>query len=269
MAGTLLRQARKRARLSQVNLAARAGVAQSVISAYESGQRQPSIPALARLIDAAGFELTLGLRRSPSHLRRLSGPVGRRVRRHRNDLVAAAAAHRVSNLRVFGSVARGEDHPGSDVDLLADFPPGLSLSEYPRDLPGLPVPVSGQPDRARISGGQPHVRLTFTMTDQEHPDHRSLLAFHSSRRAGPRAGHPDGKHGAPPAMTPNLLAAQVIPVSGTRRAVAWQSRSCRPFRRAQSETGLAETARHGTDSGDRYGAGRSRLAVAGCRYLGS
>ena len=127
MAGTLLRQARKRAGLSQVDLAARAGVTQSVISAYESGQRQPSVPALARLIDAAGFELTLGLRRPPGHLRRLSGPVGRRVRRHREALVAAAAAHGVSNLRVFGSVARGEDRPDSDVDLLADFPPGLSL----------------------------------------------------------------------------------------------------------------------------------------------
>ena len=28
---------------------------------------------------------------------------------------------------MFGSVARGEDRPGSDVDLLADLPPGLSL----------------------------------------------------------------------------------------------------------------------------------------------
>jgi predicted nucleotidyltransferase len=28
---------------------------------------------------------------------------------------------------VFGSVARGEDRPDSDVDLLADLPPGLSL----------------------------------------------------------------------------------------------------------------------------------------------
>src|SRR3984957_18177369 len=103
MAGTLLRQARKQAGLSQVDLAGRAGVTQSVISAYESGQRQPA------------------------RLRRLSGPVGRRVRRHRKDLVAAAAVHGVSNLRVFGSVARGEDRPDSDVDLLADFPPGLSL----------------------------------------------------------------------------------------------------------------------------------------------
>jgi predicted nucleotidyltransferase/DNA-binding XRE family transcriptional regulator len=131
-AGTLLRQARKRAGLSQVDLAARAGVTQSVISAYESGQRQPSLPALARLIDATGFELTLGLRNPPGRLRRLSGPVGRRVRRHRKDLVAAAAGHGVSNLRVFGSVARGEDHPDSDVDLLADFPPGLSLFGFAR-----------------------------------------------------------------------------------------------------------------------------------------
>ena len=123
-AGALLRQARNRAGLSQVDLAARAGVTQSVISAYESGQRQPSIPALTRLVGAAGFELALSLR----------------VRRHRKDLVAAAAAHGVSNLRVFGSVARGEDHPGSDVDLLADFPPGLSLFGLGRleaDLEGI------------------------------------------------------------------------------------------------------------------------------------
>jgi predicted nucleotidyltransferase/DNA-binding XRE family transcriptional regulator len=126
-AGTLLRQARRRAGLSQAELATAAGVTQSVISAYESGQRQPSIPALTRLIDATGFELTLGLRRQPGRLLRLTGPVGRRVRRRRQDLIAAAAAHGIQNLRVFGSVARGEDHPNSDVDLLADLPPGLSL----------------------------------------------------------------------------------------------------------------------------------------------
>lgn len=115
-------------------------MAQSVISAYESGQRKPSLPSLARLIDAAGFELTLGLRKTPSRLRRPSGPVGRRVRRHRKDLVAAAAAHGVSNLRVFGSVARGEDRPDSDVDILADLPTGLSLFGLGRleaDLEGI------------------------------------------------------------------------------------------------------------------------------------
>lgn len=30
-------------------------------------------------------------------------------------------------MRVFGSVARGEDHEGSDIDLLVDMPMGTSL----------------------------------------------------------------------------------------------------------------------------------------------
>ena len=33
----------------------------------------------------------------------------------------------MTNLRVFGSVARGQDRPDSDVDLLADLPPGMGL----------------------------------------------------------------------------------------------------------------------------------------------
>ena len=131
-AGALLRKARRRTGLSQVELAMRAGVTQSVISAYESGHRQPAIPALAALVDAAGYELVMDVRRQPRRLGRLSGPVGRRVRRRRHDLIAAAAAHGVRNLRVFGSVARGEDRPDSDVDLLADLPPDLGLFELGR-----------------------------------------------------------------------------------------------------------------------------------------
>jgi hypothetical protein len=126
-AGVLLQRARQRAGLSQVELAARAGVTQSVISAYESGHRQPSLPTLAHLIEAAGYELTTGIRRQPRQLSRLSGPVGRRLRTRRREVIAAAGAHGVTNLRVFGSVARGEDRADSDVDLLADLPPGMGL----------------------------------------------------------------------------------------------------------------------------------------------
>jgi uncharacterized protein len=126
-AGALLHRARVGARLSQAELAARAGVTQSVISAYESGHRQPALATLAALIEAAGHELVVDVRRQPRRLGRLSGPVGRRVRRRRQDLVAAAAAHGVTNLRVFGSVARGTDRPDSDLDLLADLPPGMGL----------------------------------------------------------------------------------------------------------------------------------------------
>jgi hypothetical protein len=126
-AGALLRRARTGAGLSQAELAARAGVTQSVISAYESGHRQPALPTLAALIDAAGYDLVADVRPQPRRLSRLSGPVGQRVRRRRQDLIAAAAAHGVTNLRVFGSVARGADRPDSDLDLLADLQPGMGL----------------------------------------------------------------------------------------------------------------------------------------------
>ena len=57
LAGDLLRLARTKADLTQSALAARAGVAQSLISAYENGHRQPTLPVLKRLLAAAGFEL--------------------------------------------------------------------------------------------------------------------------------------------------------------------------------------------------------------------
>jgi hypothetical protein len=126
-AGSLLRRARVGAGLSQAELAVRAGVAQSVISAYEAGRRQPALPTLARLIDATGYDLVVDIQWLPARLSRLTGPVGQLVRHKRRELVAAAAAHDVTNLRVFGSVARGEDRADSDVDLLADLPPGMGL----------------------------------------------------------------------------------------------------------------------------------------------
>jgi predicted nucleotidyltransferase/DNA-binding XRE family transcriptional regulator len=157
-AAALLRRARKRAGLSQAELAARTGVTQSVISAYESGRRQPAVPALAKLVDAAGYDLALGLRRQPGRLSRLSGPVGRRVRRHRHDLVAAAAAHGVQNLRVFGSVARGEDRPDSDVDLLADLLPGLSLFGLGRAEAGLEAIIGTRVELISAQDLKPAVR---------------------------------------------------------------------------------------------------------------
>jgi len=45
----------------------------------------------------------------------------------RTQILALAAAHGASSLRVFGSVARGLDQEGSDVDLLVDMPVGTSL----------------------------------------------------------------------------------------------------------------------------------------------
>ncbi len=45
----------------------------------------------------------------------------------RDQILALATARGARRLRIFGSVARGEDHEGSDIDLLIDMPAGTSL----------------------------------------------------------------------------------------------------------------------------------------------
>jgi uncharacterized protein len=157
-AGALLRRARRGAGLSQAELAARAGVTQSVISAYESGQRQPAVPTLATLIDAAGYDLVLRLRRQPGQLARLSGPLGRQVRSRRRELIAAAAAHGVTNLRVFGSVANGQEQPGSDIDILADLPAGISLLGLGRVTEDLEAITGARVDLIPATDLKPGVR---------------------------------------------------------------------------------------------------------------
>jgi transcriptional regulator with XRE-family HTH domain len=60
VAGELIRDMRMRSGLRQAELARRAGLPRSVVSAYEHGRRQPGVDALARLAAAAGLELKLG-----------------------------------------------------------------------------------------------------------------------------------------------------------------------------------------------------------------
>ena len=55
------------------------------------------------------------------------------LRNRRTEILAAATRHGASNVRVFGSVARGSDTADSDIDLLVDFEPECSLY----DLVGL------------------------------------------------------------------------------------------------------------------------------------
>lgn len=99
-----------------------------MVSEYEAGKRQPALPTLAKLVGASGHELTIGLERTDPSVRGLpDSPLGRRLRRHRRALLAAVTGAGGSNLRVFGSVARGEDGPDSDVDLLVDLPADTSL----------------------------------------------------------------------------------------------------------------------------------------------
>lgn len=57
----------------------------------------------------------------------------------RSDILRIAAAHGASNVRVFGSVARGDATEESDVDFLVDMEQGRSLF----DLGGLLMDLRG------------------------------------------------------------------------------------------------------------------------------
>lgn len=126
--GTLIREARRRAGLSQTELARRSSVAQSVISAYESDRREPGLAMLTKLIEAAGYELVVDLRPLSTLRRGLPDtPLGRRLRRHRRAVIDTATRRGASNVRVFGSVARGDESDHSDVDLLVDLGSDVGL----------------------------------------------------------------------------------------------------------------------------------------------
>lgn len=100
---------RQAAGLTQQELADLSGVAQPNIAAYENETRTPSPKMLARLSAAA--------KPRPSRV----------LREHRDEVAASARRHGAVDVRVFGSVARGQDRPGSDVDLLVTFTPDATL----------------------------------------------------------------------------------------------------------------------------------------------
>jgi predicted nucleotidyltransferase len=114
--------------LSQTELARRAAVAQSVISAYEADRREPGLGMLTKLIEAAGHELIVDVRPSATFRRGVPDTrLGRRLRRRRRAVIDVATRRGGHNVRVFGSVARGEETDDSDIDLLVDLDSGVGL----------------------------------------------------------------------------------------------------------------------------------------------
>jgi predicted nucleotidyltransferase len=62
----------------------------------------------------------------------VSGPLRLLVESRREQVGAIAARHHASTVRLFGSAARGDDRPDSDIDLLVDFDQGSSLFDLIR-----------------------------------------------------------------------------------------------------------------------------------------
>jgi uncharacterized protein len=76
-----------------------------------------------------------------------STTLGRALEAKRKAVIRAAADAGAKNVRVFGSVSRGDDTAGSDIDLLVDLSPDVGLFALGRlettlsDILGAPVDV--------------------------------------------------------------------------------------------------------------------------------
>ncbi len=56
------------------------------------------------------------------------------LKTRRKEILETATRNGAVNVRVFGSVARGEDRPDSDIDFLVNLEPGRSLLDLARLL---------------------------------------------------------------------------------------------------------------------------------------
>jgi predicted nucleotidyltransferase/DNA-binding XRE family transcriptional regulator len=120
-AASLVKTARERAHMSARELAAESGVSPSTVTRIERGELNPTLAMLERLLEASGNDLDVVV--SPRRQR----PTLARLRSHRRAITNAVRSFGGDNVRVFGSVARGESRIDSDVDLLIDVAPGTGL----------------------------------------------------------------------------------------------------------------------------------------------
>lgn len=60
---------------------------------------------------------------------------------YRDQILALAEQYKLSNIRVFGSVARGDAGPDSDVDLLVHGLPGCKPITFEREINQIFAPI--------------------------------------------------------------------------------------------------------------------------------
>lgn len=83
-----------------------------------------------------------------------SRPLRELVESHRDEIKAIVARHHGRSVAIFGSVARGDEQPGSDIDFLVELAPGtrpfeiLSIGAELEAALGVKVDV-GTPDSLR------------------------------------------------------------------------------------------------------------------------
>lgn len=133
----------------RLRVEARAKLVGAVRRGAAAGMSQREI---ARAVHRSQPEVARLLRFFPASER------GSALAKHRRDVIDLAAEHGFRNVRVFGSVARGEDGPASDIDLLVTFPSGASLFDIGALEGALTTLLGERVDLVPDDGLRPHSR---------------------------------------------------------------------------------------------------------------
>lgn len=107
---------------------------------------------IARVVNRSQPEVARLLRFAPASDR------GSVLAKCRREVIDLAGRHGFRNVRVFGSVARGEDGSDSDIDLLATFPQGASLFDVGALESELASLLGGRVDLVPDNALRPHSR---------------------------------------------------------------------------------------------------------------
>jgi uncharacterized protein len=80
------------------------------------------------------------------------------LREKRDEILRIAARHGASNVRIFGSVARGEASAQSDIDFLVELERGRSLLDHAALMIDLESLLGRRVDVATERGLKPQIR---------------------------------------------------------------------------------------------------------------
>jgi len=80
------------------------------------------------------------------------------LKTHRKEILSIAARNGAVNVRIFGSVARGDNRPDSDIDFLVNLEAGRSLLDLARFLRELQTLLGQKVDVVTEAGLRARIR---------------------------------------------------------------------------------------------------------------
>ena len=129
----LIKDARRAAGITQLELANRAGTAQPAVAAYESGSRTPTLATLQRLLGACEYDIEVlahpRMRRGAASLAELAQTI-------EEDLKQGQERDALRLLFGFADDFRGSSRAGK-IALLKDDPPGTGDARFDAALAGV------------------------------------------------------------------------------------------------------------------------------------